>query len=84
MDYGEEIVFTGGINSDDETRVVPKGDYRDFQYCRLGEVSGKGFCVVTSQGTKEVFNEDLTENYKILGGAAWEKDRKSTRLNSSH
>ena len=73
MNYGEEIVFTGGINSDDEARVVPKGDYRDFQYCRLGEVSGKGFCVVTSQGTKEVFNETLTENYKILGGATWEK-----------
>ena len=73
MNYGEEIVFTGGINSDDEARVVPKGDYRDFQYCRLGEVSGKGFCVVTSQGTKEVFNGNLTENYKILGGATWEK-----------
>lgn len=73
MNYGEEIVFTGGINSDDEARVVPKGDYRDFHYCRLGEVSGKGFCVVTSQGTKEVFNDDLEPNDKILGGAAWEK-----------
>jgi hypothetical protein len=73
MNYGEEIVFTGGINSDDEARVVPKGDYRDFHYCRLGEVSGKGFCVVTSQGTEEVFNDDLDSTDKILGGAAWEK-----------
>lgn len=73
MNYGEEIVFTGGINSDDEARVVPKGDYRDFHYCRLGEVSGKGFCVVTSQGTKTVFNNLLDPDDKILGGAAWEK-----------
>lgn len=73
MNYGEEIVFTGGINSDDEARVVPKGDYRDFHYCRLGEVSGKGFCVVTSQGTEKVFNNLLDPDDKILGGAAWEK-----------
>lgn len=73
MDFNDEIVFAGGINTDDDARNVPKGDYRDFSYCRLGNVSGTGFSVVTSWGTVQIPNGGIYPQDKVLGATFWEK-----------
>ena len=71
--FEDEIVFGGGINTDDEARAVPKGDYRDFKYCRLGDVVGKGFTVITSDGTVEVSEVSITDADRVLGATEWLK-----------
>lgn len=71
--FEDEIVFGGGINTDDEARAVPKGDYRDFKYCRLGDVVGKGFTVITSDGTVEVSEASITDVDRVLGATEWLK-----------
>ena len=73
MEFNEEIVFAGGINTDDDARNVPKGDYRDFAYCRIGNVSGAAFSVVTSWGTVEITGVGIQPYDKILGATFWEK-----------
>jgi hypothetical protein len=73
MEFKEEIIFTGGINLDDDIRAVPKGDYRDFHYCRLGNTSEHGFSVVTSLGTFNISNGALGVTDRILGTAIWLK-----------
>lgn len=71
MSYKDERIFTGGMNSDDDGRTVPNGDVRSLEYCRLGESSGNGFCVVTSLGTIVVANLFLQPEDRILGARAW-------------
>jgi hypothetical protein len=71
--FEDEIVFGGGINTDDEARAVPKGDYRDFKYCRLGDVVGKGFTVVTAEGTIDVSEASITDADRVLGATEWLK-----------
>jgi hypothetical protein len=71
--FEDEIVFGGGINTDDEARAVPKGDYRDFKYCRLGDVVGKGFTVVTAEGTVDVSEASITDADRVLGATEWLK-----------
>lgn len=73
MEFQDEIIFTGGINLDDDTRSIPKGDYRDFHYCRLGNTSEHGFSVVTSLGTIEINNPALGVTDRIIGTAVWLK-----------
>lgn len=73
MSFNEEIFFTGGLNTDDDLRAVPKGDYTDMQYSRLGDVTGQGGTVVTSLGTIEVPNAALTSDDRVLGGFPWQK-----------
>jgi uncharacterized delta-60 repeat protein len=74
MDFNEIITFEGGINTDDTPQGVPKGDYRDFSYCRLGYNSGNAFAVETSSGTVEITNEDIYPEDKVLGAAQWLKE----------
>ena len=70
-EFNEEIIPSGGANTDDEARFVPKGDYRDLFYSRLGDVQGKGFCVVTSKGTRLVENDVITDDDVIIGACEW-------------
>ena len=74
MDFNEIITFEGGINTDDTPQGVPKGDYRDFSYCRLGYNSGNAFAVETSAGTIEINNNSIEPEDKVLGAAQWLKE----------
>lgn len=74
MDFNEIITFEGGINTDDTPQGVPKGDYRDFSYCRLGYNSGNAFAVETSSGTIEINNPSILEEDKVLGATQWLKE----------
>ena len=74
MDFNEIITFEGGINTDDTPQSMPKGDYRDFSYCRLGYNTGNAFAVETSDGTIEINNPTITANDRILGATQWLKE----------
>lgn len=74
MDFNEIITFQGGLNTDDTPQSMPKGDYRDFSYCRLGYNSGNAFAVETSNGTIEITNYTITTEDKVLGAAQWIKE----------
>ena len=74
MDFNEIITFEGGINTDDTPQGVPKGDYRDFSYCRLGYNSGNAFAVETSDGTIEINNPSILEEDKVIGATQWLKE----------
>lgn len=73
MQFNDVITFSGGINTDDDSRVVPKGDYRDFSYCRLGTNSEHGLAVVTSLGTLQFDRNELPYSDKVIGVVPWLK-----------
>jgi len=75
MEFNETISFTGGINTDDTPQGFPKGDYRDFSYCRLGYNSGNGFAVETSLGTIEINNPSIEFQDQVVGATIWLKKR---------
>jgi hypothetical protein len=74
MDFNEIIAFTGGINTDDTPQGVPKGDYRDFSYCRLGYNSGNAYAVETSDGTLVIPNPSIEIQDQIIGATPWLKE----------
>lgn len=74
MDFNEIITFEGGLNTDDTPQGMPKGDYRDFSYCRIGYNSGNAFAVETSDGTIEINNASITVDDKVLGATQWLKE----------
>lgn len=74
MDFNEIITFDGGLNTDDTPQGMPKGDYRDFSYCRIGYNSGNAFAVETSDGTIEINNPSITVDDKMLGATQWLKE----------
>ena len=73
MEFNDSIVFSGGINTDDTPQNVPKGDYRDFSYCRLGYNSGNAYAVETSDGTLLIPNPDIELQDQIIGATQWLK-----------
>jgi hypothetical protein len=73
MEFNEVIVFAGGINTDDTPQGVPKGDYRDFSYCRLGYNSGNAYAVETSDGTLLIPNPFISIQDQIIGATVWQK-----------
>jgi hypothetical protein len=73
MEFNEVIAFTGGINTDDTPQGVPKGDYRDFSYCRLGYNSGNAYAVETSDGTLLINNPFISIQDQIMGATIWQK-----------
>ena len=76
MDFNEVITFDGGINTDDTPQAVPKGDYRDFSYCRLGYNAGNAFAVTTSDGTLVIPNTNPDApgiEDQIIGATPWLK-----------
>jgi len=74
MDFNEIISFEGGINTDDTPQTMPKGDYRDFSYCRLGYTSGNAYAVTTSDGTLVIPNAQIDDADQILGATPWLKN----------
>jgi hypothetical protein len=76
MQFNEIITFEGGINTDDTPQGMPKGDYRDFSYCRLGYNSGNAYAVETSDGTLVIPNDGpdpILIQDQILGATQWIK-----------
>lgn len=73
MEFNEIIAFTGGINTDDTPQGMPKGDYRDFSYCRLGYNSGNAYAVETSDGTLLIPNPEIEIQDQIIGATQWLK-----------
>ena len=76
MSFNETISFEGGINTDDTPQGIPKGDYRDFSYCRLGYNSGNAYAVETSDGTLVIPNPPGTIEIQdqIIGATPWQKE----------
>jgi hypothetical protein len=76
MQFNEIITFEGGINTDDTPQGMPKGDYRDFSYCRLGYNSGNAYAVETSDGTLVIPNPPATIEIQdqIIGATQWQKE----------
>lgn len=73
MDFKDIISFEGGINTDDTPQGVPKGDYRDFSYCRLGYNSGNAYAVETSDGTLVIPEPSIGVSDQIIGATQWLK-----------
>lgn len=75
MSFSEIISFEGGINTDDTPQTMPKGDYRDFSYCRLGYNSGNAYAVTTSDGTLVIPNppDTIEIQDQIIGATPWQK-----------
>jgi hypothetical protein len=74
MSFNETISFEGGINTDDTPQGMPKGDYRDFSYCRLGYNSGNAYAVETSDGTLLINNPSIEVQDQIVGATPWQKE----------
>ncbi len=79
MDFNEQIIFTGGINTDDDTRSIPQGDYRDFNYCRLGQAAGQGASVITSWGTVDISNPEVDPRDQVIGATIWDRAQGASR-----
>jgi hypothetical protein len=73
MSFNEVITFGGGINTDDTPQSVPKGDYRDFSYCRLGYNDGNAYAVETSDGTLIIPEPTIGVGDQIMGATQWVK-----------
>lgn len=71
--WKDQKIFSGGINTDDDSRNVPQGDYRNFEYCRHGNTDGKGFSVIQSAGTVIKENPLITTEDFVVGTAIWQK-----------
>jgi hypothetical protein len=65
MSKEAEILFTGKMNSDDEERLIPFGDYRDALYLRSGTAESQ------NAGAKETYKgnalKDLGEDFLPAG-----------------
>jgi hypothetical protein len=70
VNYEEERIFIGGMNTDDAQSAIPNGDVRELWYCRLGDASSQGFNIVTSKGTTRVLNSLITVG-NIVGCKEW-------------
>jgi hypothetical protein len=56
----DEIIFVGGLNSDDDPRFLPKGDYLDAVNIRTNE-DGNGGIVVNVKGYESVYSPVYTQ-----------------------
>lgn len=74
--YREENIITQGANSDDDDRSLPRGQYRELWYCRLGSVDGNAFFIKTSAGTEQVTNPSLINGDVVVGCKEWYERRK--------
>ncbi len=74
--YRDENIITAGANSDDDDRSLPRGQYRELWYSRLGSVDGNSFFIKTSAGTEEVNNPLLFNGDVVVGCTDWVEKRK--------
>jgi hypothetical protein len=66
----EEILFYGGMNSDDDPRFLPQGDYVEAQYMRgQAFTSGTGQVLTTIAGNRLVNNAGLAAGTNTVIGA---------------
>ncbi len=74
----DKITFQGGINSDDDHRVLPPGDYLEDTFnCRIGITdNGNNFSVENTKGNTLVSYTLPSGNSKTIG--TWKDDLTST------
>ncbi len=64
----EKITFQGGLNFDDDERVMPQGDYRNAVNCRIGITEdGNNFSVTNTRGNTLVGYTLPAGNNKTIG-----------------
>jgi len=63
MRNSEDILFYGGINTDDEDRLMPDGDYREAVYLR-----GQSFVAGSGNVLQNLPGNLLTNNPSLAGG----------------
>ena len=69
----KDIIFSGGINTDDEARLIPNGDFRMSKYTRSGSAESQ------NQGAMESMPGNLLHNNPdlpgglntVIGSARW-------------
>jgi hypothetical protein len=70
----QQRVFTGGLNSDDEDRLIPPGDYRYALNVRNTSTEGNEVGVISNvKGTEELTYELPEGNNKNIG-AYWDRE----------
>ena len=69
----KDIIFSGGINTDDEARLIPNGDYRMSKYTRSGSAESQNQGAVESMpGNLLHDNPDLPLGLNtVVGSARW-------------
>ena len=69
----KDIIFSGGINTDDEARLIPNGDYRMSKYTRSGSAESQNQGAMESMpGNLLHDNPDLPEGANtVIGSARW-------------
>jgi len=70
-DFTDDIFFTGGANSDDDPKAIPKGDWRTAHNFSLGDPYGYGASLVNSRGTRIVPNDVILPADVIVGVCDW-------------
>jgi hypothetical protein len=69
----KDIIFSGGINTDDEARLIPNGDYRMSKYTRSGSAESQNQGAMESMpGNLLHDNPDLPLGLNtVVGSARW-------------
>lgn len=69
----KDIIFSGGINTDDEARLIPNGDFRMSKYTRSGSAESQNQGAMESMpGNLLHNNPDLPEGTNtVIGSARW-------------
>jgi len=72
----KDIFFYGGLNTDDDLRFIPDGDYREAYQARGGNAAdGDEGSIVSMAGHLLVDNPDLPAgNNLVMGSAVWVED----------
>jgi hypothetical protein len=69
----KDIIFSGGINTDDEARLIPNGDFRMSKYTRSGSAESQNQGAMESMpGNLLHDNPDLPAGLNtVIGSARW-------------
>lgn len=69
----KDIIFSGGINTDDEARLIPNGDFRMSKYTRSGSAESQNQGAMESMpGNLLHNNPDLPAGVNtVIGSARW-------------
>lgn len=76
MQKSKDIFFYGGLNTDDDPRFIPDGDYREAYQARGGNAAdGDEGSIVSMAGQQLIDNELLPAGENtVIGSAVWVED----------
>ena len=72
----QDLFFYGGINTDDEERLIPEGDYRSANNARGGNAGDSNNGAITSMAGNLLYeNDDLAAGINtVIGSCPWVED----------